>query len=141
MSLPELYRPSLTLLTHLYQLTMAYGYWKTGVKEKEAAFNLYFRSNPFGGGYTITCGTAYIVDYLEGLRFDEADIAYLAELRGNDGAPLFEPAFLDDLLKLTFTCDVDAMPEGTVVFPHEPLVRVTGPMLQAQVLEEYFYMA
>ena len=134
-TLRELYKPCLGLLTDLYQLTMAYGYWKTGVGEKEAAFNLYFRSNPFGGGYTITCGTAYIVDYLEGLRFDEADIAYLAELRGNDGAPLFEPAFLDGLLKLTFTCDVDAMPEGTVVFPHEPLVRVTGPIIQAQIVE------
>jgi nicotinate phosphoribosyltransferase len=70
------------------------------------------------------------------LRFDESDVAYLESLKGNDGGPLFEDrGFLDHLRALRFTCDLDAIPEGTPVFPYEPLLRVTGPMLQAQLVE------
>lgn len=126
---------SLTLLTDLYQLTMAYGYWKAGGVDKEACFHMSFRRNPFGGGFTIACGLAYVVDFLSRFRFRDDDLAYLAGLRGNDERPLFEPAFLRHLKELELTCDVDAMPEGTVVFPHEPLIRVRGPLLQAQLLE------
>ncbi|RCK80962.1 MAG: Nicotinate phosphoribosyltransferase [Candidatus Ozemobacter sibiricus] len=133
--LSELYRPSLSLLTDLYQLTMAYGYWKTGTREKEAVFNLFFRKNPFQGGFTIAAGLSYVLDYLSNFRFVDDDIAYLAGLLGNDGKPLFEPGFLDHLRHLSLTCDVDAVPEGTVVFPHEPLVRVQGPLVQCQILE------
>ncbi len=129
------YRPSLALLTDLYQLTMAQGYWKCGIGEREAAFHLFFRSNPFGGGYTVAAGLAAVVEYLDQFHFDRDDLAYLAKLKGNDGRPLFAPAFLDELAGMSFRCNVDAVLEGTAVFPKEPLVRVTGPILQAQLLE------
>jgi len=131
----ETYRPSLALLTDLYQLTMAYGYWKLARADQQAAFHLFFRRNPFGGGYAVAAGLAHALDFLDGLRFDESDIAYLARQRGNDGEPLFEPAFLDYLAGLAFRVDVAAVPEGTAVFPHEPLLRVTGPILPCQLLE------
>ncbi|TXK49114.1 nicotinate phosphoribosyltransferase [Pontibacter qinzhouensis] len=135
MKLKDIYATSLSLLTDLYQLTMAYGYWKQGMAEQEAVFHLYFRKNPFKGGYTVAAGLAYAIDYLEQLRFQEEDLVYLASLKGSQQQPLFEPAFLDYLREMRFTCDVDAIPEGTVVFPNEPLVRVRGPLLQAQLIE------
>ncbi|NLI77677.1 MAG: nicotinate phosphoribosyltransferase [Candidatus Riflebacteria bacterium] len=133
--LSELYRPSLSLLTDLYQLTMAYGYWKTGTMEKEAVFNLFFRKNPFQGGFTVAAGLSYVLDFVRNFRFVEADTAFLATLKGNDGQPLFDAGFLDYLGKMAFSCDIDAIPEGTVVFPHEPLLRVQGPLVQCQLLE------
>lgn len=134
-ALRKIYRENLSLATDLYQLTMAYGYWKAKVDSKEAVFDLFFRKNPFQGGFSVACGLSYVLDYLNEYRFDDTDIAYLATLTGNDGQPLFEGAFLDYLRKLKFTCDIDAVPEGTVVFPHEPLVRVKGPIVQCQLLE------
>jgi nicotinate phosphoribosyltransferase len=134
-TLSDLYRSSLALLTDLYQLTMAYAYWKSGTHEKEAVFNLFFREHPFKGGFTVACGLARALELIERLRFDEADLAYLATLNGNDGRPLFEAAFLDHLRGLRFACDVDAIPEGTVVFPQQPLLRVRGPIIQCQILE------
>lgn len=126
---------SLALLTDLYQLTMAYGYWKTGVADREAVFSLIFRKNPFGGGFSIACGLEQAVDFIERFCFTEDDLAYLATLRGNDGKPLFEPPFLDHLRAMRFSCDIDAIPEGTVVFPQEPLLRIQGPIIQCQLLE------
>jgi nicotinate phosphoribosyltransferase len=126
---------NLALLTDLYQLTMAYGYWKTGRADDEAVFHLHFRKQPFGGGFTIASGLAPAVDYLKNFSFAPDDLTYLASLSGNDGRPLFERAFLDYLGQLKLTVDVDAVPEGTVVFPHEPLVRVRGSILQGQLLE------
>lgn len=126
---------SLALLTDLYQLTMAYGYWKLGSAQRESVFHLFFRKNPFHGGFTVACGLQPAIDYLKALRFEKDDIAYLATLTGNDGKPLFEAGFLEYLGALKFTCDIDAIPEGTVVFPHEPLLRIQGPMLQCQILE------
>lgn len=125
------------LFTDLYELTMAYGYWKAGAAfaGQEAAFVLSFRAPPFGGGFTLAGGLAGVIDYLRGLRFTDDDLAYLATLPGNDGQPLFDRDFLDFLKRFEFTCDVDAVPEGTVVFPHEPLVRVQGPVIQAQLVE------
>jgi len=134
-TLTRIYCHSLALLTDLYQLTMAYGYWKLGRAEQEAVFHLSFRKNPFNGGYGVACGLHDAIDYLSHLRFDGEDLQYLDSLTGNDGRPLFERGFLDYLRALRFTCDVDAIPEGTVVFPHEPLARVTGPILQAQIIE------
>jgi nicotinate phosphoribosyltransferase len=130
-----IYGQSLSLLTDLYQLTMAYGYWKSGTSDKEAVFHLHFRRNPFKGGYAIACGLGAAMDYLERFRFDSSDREYLSTLRGNDGKPLFEPAFLDELTAMRFECDIDAIPEGTVVFPQEPLIRVKGPIMQCQLLE------
>ncbi len=131
----DLYKPSLALLTDLYQITMAYGYWRSGLADRGAAFHLTFRGNPFNGGFTVACGLHDVLDFFRDLRFAESDLAYLAGLRGNDDRPLFEAAFLDYLLKLRFALDIDGIPEGTVVFPHEPLLRVTGPILQAQLVE------
>lgn len=134
----DLYRTSLTLLTDLYQLTMAYGYWKTGLKDDEAVFNLSFRKNPFNGGYSVACGLSHVIDYLSGLKFEDSDIEYLATLKGNDQKPLFEKGFLEYLRKLEFKLDIDAIPEGTVVFAHEPIIRVKGALLACQLVESPF---
>ena len=123
------------LLTDLYELTMALGYWREGRAEQEAAFHLYFRTAPFRGGYTVACGLEPALDYLEGLRFTDEDLAYLATLRGADASPLFPREFLDALGSMQLALDVDMVAEGTVVFPNEPLVRVRGPLLQAQLVE------
>ncbi|MCS6969176.1 MAG: nicotinate phosphoribosyltransferase [Cytophagales bacterium] len=131
----KIYGSSLALLTDLYQITMAYAYWKNQMTEQEAVFNMFFRKNPFNGGYTVACGLAYVIDYLENFRFTQEDIDYLSTLTSPSGHPLFEPGFLDYLAQLRFTCDIDAIPEGTVVFPHEPLLRVKGPLIQGQLLE------
>jgi nicotinate phosphoribosyltransferase len=134
-TLRTLYRHSLALLTDLYQLTMAYGYWKSGLAEREAAFHLFFRRHPFDGGYTVACGLGTVIEYIDGWRFPADDLQYLQSLTGADGKPLFETAFLDYLGRLEFSCDIDAVPEGTVVHPQEPLVRLRGPILQCQILE------
>lgn len=131
----RLYRPSLALLTDFYELTMAAAAWKSGLAGREAIFSLFFRKNPFEGGFTVAAGLEHAVDYLEHLRFDTDDLAYLAEQRGADDAPLFEPGFLEMLSRLRLDCDVDAVPEGTVVFPHEPLLRVAGPVVPAMIME------
>jgi nicotinate phosphoribosyltransferase len=131
----RLYGHSLALLTDLYQLTMAYGYWKLGTADKEAVFHLNFRKHPFNGGYSIAAGLEYAIDFLQELNFTPDDLEYLATLTGNDARPLFERPFLQFLGTWRFECDVDAIPEGTVVFPHQPLVRVKGPILQAQIIE------
>ncbi len=123
------------LLTDLYQLTMAYGYWKTGVQSKEAVFHLFFRNHPFGGGFSVACGLCDAIGYLRALEFRDDELAYLSTLKGNDGKPLYEPNFLKYLANLEWTCDVDGIPEGTVVFPHEPLLRIQGPLLQCQLVE------
>jgi nicotinate phosphoribosyltransferase len=127
--------PSPALLTDLYELTMAYAYWRSGTADKEAVFHLSFRRHPFQGGFTIACGLASVVDYLQAFQFTETDLQYLASIPGQDRKPLFSAQFLGYLKDLRLVCDVDAIPEGTVVFPHEPLVRVQGPILQAQILE------
>ena len=126
---------SSALLTDLYQLTMAYGYWKTGKAEQEAVFQLFFRKHAFHSGFTLACGLEDCVRYLTGFRFHASDLAYLYGLKGNDGKHLFEPAFLDYLQNLKLSLDLHAMPEGTAVFPQEPLLRVHGSILQAQLVE------
>jgi nicotinate phosphoribosyltransferase len=123
------------LLTDLYELTMAYGYWKNQMLDHEAVFHLSFRQQPFEGGYAIACGLSDAIDYLESFAFRSDDLAYLEDLRGTDGKTIFERKFLDYLETLQFACDVDAIPEGNVVFPHEPLLRVTGSLLQGQLFE------
>ena len=130
-----LYSQSLSVLTDLYELTMANGYRKSNKDREEAVFDLYFRNNPFQGGFTIACGLQYLIDFLQNFQFDESDLHYLSTLKGNDEQPLFESEFLDYLRELKLECDVDAVPEGTVVFPQEPLLRVQGPILQCQILE------
>jgi nicotinate phosphoribosyltransferase len=126
---------SLGLLTDLYELTMAYAYWKSATASKEAAFYLSFRQAPFKGGFTIVSGLGPAINYLRTLSFTESDLAYLQSLPASNKTPLFEPAFIEELRRFRFTCDVDAVPEGTLAFPHEPLLRVQGPILQAQLIE------
>lgn len=123
------------LLTDLYQLTMAYGYWKLGMEGKESVFHSTFRKPPFGSGFTVAAGLGDLIGFLEEFRFDVTDIAYLSSLTGNDGKSIFSHKFLTYLMKLRLTCDLDAVPEGTVVFPFQPLVRVRGPIIQCQILE------
>lgn len=126
---------NLALLTDLYQLTMAYGYWKNGVHDRETAFHLTFRKPPFEGGYAIACGIEPALDFLQNFHFEKEDLQYLATLAGNDRKPLFPQAFLDYLANLTSTLKVHAVEEGEVVFGHQPLLRVEGPVLQCQLVE------
>jgi len=123
------------LLTDLYQLTMACGYWKHGMDRREAVFDLFFRANPFQGGFAVACGLEEAVRFVEGFRFRRSELDWLADLRAADGAPLFEEAFLKRLSRLRFTGDIDAIPEGSPAFPHEPLLRVEGPLMECQLLE------
>jgi hypothetical protein len=120
-----LYRLPLGLLTDLYQLTMAYGYWKLGRAEQQAVFHLFFRRAPFQGGYALAAGLAPALDFVEAFRIDASDAQYLQSLRGNDDSPLFEPEFLSYLAALRLTCDIDAMPEGTVAL--RPGAAPPGP--------------
>jgi nicotinate phosphoribosyltransferase len=135
--LQSLYKSSLVLLTDLYQLTMAYAYWKSEKHNTESVFHLFYRKEPFKGGYTIACGLETVIDYLRNLKFDASDIDYLRSLNGHDGQPLFEEGFYDYLRSMQFSCSVDAVPEGTPMFINEPLVRVQGPLLQAQLIETF----
>ena len=133
--LDEIYGGSLALLTDLYQLTMACGYWKSGHSEREAVFHLTFRRPPFGGAYAIAAGIAPAIDYLRRFRVTSDDLAYLETMRDGEDRPLFPRGFLDYLGALRFSCTVDAVPEGAAVFAHEPILRVRGPIAQAQLVE------
>lgn len=117
------------LLTDLYQLTMMEGYLQNGYQDHEAVFDLYFRKIPSGGGYAIAAGLEQIVEYLEHLRFSEEDIDYLRSLN------IFTEEFIGSLKDFSFNGDVDAVPEGTVVFPYEPILRVKARILEAQLIE------
>lgn len=119
----------LTLATDLYELTMMYGYFKAGRADKSAVFDMFYRENPCQGGYAIAAGLEQAIEYISNLQFSEEDLRYLRSLK------FFDAEFLDYLKGLRFTGDVWAIPEGTVVFPYEPLVRVQAPLAQAQLLE------
>lgn len=133
--IPSIYNQSLSLLTDFYQMTMIYGYWKAGFATKESVFHLFFRRTPFKGGFTIAAGLETVINFLEKFHFDSSDLNYLAGLKGPDGNVFFEEEFLNYLSKLKFTGNIDAIPEGTAVFPYEPLVRVQGPLIECQLLE------
>lgn len=126
---------NMTLLTDLYELTMAQGYWSQGKLETEACFYAFYRDNPFGGGYGIYCGNDQIAELIEGFGFTDDDIEYLASLPDPSGKALFDPKFLDWLRTMELSVNIDCMRDGTLAFPREPLVRVTGPLLQCQLLE------
>lgn len=118
-----------SMLADFYEFTMANGYFLNGAGEKICYFDLYFRSVPDDGGFAIMAGTEQVVEYLRNLKFDDEDISYLRSRK------LFNEEFLDYLKNFKFSCDVWAMPEGTPVFPNEPLVIVKGPAIQAQLVE------
>lgn len=120
---------NLTLLTDLYELTMMQGYFLTNNHKKVAVFDLFFRANPNDNGYSIACGLSTCLDYIKNLKFHEDDITYLRSLN------IFEESFLEYLKDFKFTGDIVGVPEGTVVFPNEPLYRITAPIIEAQLLE------
>ncbi len=119
---------NLTMLTDFYELTMANGYFKNGFKDTIAYFDMFFRTIPDGGGYVIMAGVEQLVDYFRNLSFSKEDIDYL---RGKG----FSEDFLDYLANFRFACDVWTVPEGTPIFPGEPIVKVKGPVIQAQFVE------
>ena len=123
------------LLTDLYQLTMAQGYWETGQGATQACFHAYFRDYPFRGGYAIACGMDQLAELIDGFAFSAEDVDYLASLDAPGGGRLFKPAFLEYLRTFSLRVDVDAVAEGAVVFPHEPIVRVMGPIMDCQLIE------
>ena len=123
------------LLTDLYQLTMAQGYWETGQGDTQACVHMYFRDYPFKGGYAVACGMAQLADLVDTFEFTDDDVAYLASLDAPGGGALFKREFLDYLRGFRLHVDIDAVPEGTIVFPHEPLVRVCGPIMDCQLVE------
>ena len=120
---------NLTLLTDLYQLTMMQGYFENDVNNHEVVFDLFYRNNPSGNGYAICCGLEQAIDYIKNLHFTDGDIEYL------DSLNIFSKAFLEYLRSFKFTGDIDAIPEGKVVLPNEPLMRVKAPIFEAQFIE------
>ena len=126
---------NLTMLTDFYELTMANGFFQTGNVDKIAYFDMFFRRIPDNGGLAIMAGVEQLVQYLKNLRFTDGDIAYLRSKK------LFNEAFLEYLRTFRFACDVWAVPEGTPVFTHEPIVTVRGPIIQAQFIETMVLLA
>ena len=120
---------NLTLLTDFYELTMGNGYLENGIGDNICCFDLYFRKVPDNGGFAVMCGLEQAIDYIKNLRFSEDDIEFLREKK------IFSEKFLGYLKNFKFTCDIWAVPEGTPVFPNEPLIIVKGPAIQAQLVE------
>ena len=136
MSLTDITRPTdVSLNTDLYELTMAQGFWESGLTEAQACFTVFFRDNPFRGGYAVACGTGQIADLVENFRYTEEDVAYLASVEAPGGGALFKSEFLDWLRTFRMDVDVWAAREGEVVFPREPIVRVQGPVIACQLIE------
>lgn len=119
---------NLTLLTDLYELTMMQGYFKNPTNQT-VIFDMFYRNNPCGGGFAICAGLEQMIEYIENLRFAEEDITYLRSLG------IFEEDFLEYLSNFKFTGDIYAIPEGTVIFPREPMVKVIAPIMEAQLVE------
>lgn len=120
---------NLTLLTDLYELTMMQGYFKEKDANETVIFDMFYRANPHGNGFAVCAGLEQVIDYIQNLRFSPAEIEYLRSLR------MFEEDFLEYLKDFRFTGDIYAIPEGTVVFPREPLIKVIAPIMQAQLIE------
>ena len=118
-----------TLLTDFYELTMANGYFENGMADEIAYFDLFFRKVPDNAGFAIMAGVEQIIDYLSNLHFNDEDIEFLRNKK------IFSESFLDYLKDFEFKCDVWAIPEGTPIFPNEPIVTVRGPLIQAQFIE------
>ncbi len=120
---------NLTLLTDLYELTMMQGYFKNKAQNETVIFDAFYRSNPQGGGYAISAGLEQVIDYIRNLHFTKEDIDYLASLQ------IFESDFLDYLESFHFSGDIYAIPEGNIMFPREPMVKVIAPIMEAQLIE------
>ncbi len=122
-------KENLTLLTDFYELTMANGYFEKGLKDDIAYFDMFFRRVPDNGGFAIIAGLEQLIEYIENLKFEAEDIEYLRSKN------IFSEAFLEYLSDFKFECDIWAIPEGTPIFPHEPIITVRGPVIQAQFIE------
>lgn len=120
---------NLSLLMDFYELTMGNGYLLNGIRDKQACFDMFFRKVPDNGGFAIMAGVEQLVQYLKNLRFDDTDIEYLRDKK------MFSEEFLKYLHSFEFSCDVWAIPEGTPIFPNEPVVSVKGPIIEAQFIE------
>ena len=120
---------NLTMVMDLYELTMANGYFNDGDMETRVAFDVFYRKNPDRGGFTIFAGLEQIVEYVENLHFSDEDIAYLRSLN------TFTDAFLDYLKEFRFQGDIYAFPEGTIMYPNEPVLTVVAPLIDAQLVE------
>jgi len=118
-----------TLLTDFYELTMMQGYLKSGKHQEKVIFDMFYRKNPCGNGFAICCGLEQVVEYIRNLNFSEEDIDYLRSLG------TFDEDFIEYLRGFHFTGDIYAIPEGTVVFPKEPLIKVIAPVIEAQLVE------
>ena len=125
---------NLTMLCDYYELTMSNGYFVNGMREKIVYFDVFYRNNPDNGGYAVVAGLEQIIEYIKDLHFDESDIEYLR------GRGCFSEEFLDYLRNFKFSGDIWAVPEGTVVFPGEPLMTVRAPIIEAQFIETYVLM-
>ena len=123
-----------TMLTDFYELTMGNGYFQTGLKDRVCYFDVFFRSVPDGGGFAIAAGLPQVIDYIQNLRFDQEDIEYLR------GKGCFAPEFLEYLKDFRFTGDIWAVPEGTPIFPREPILTVRAPAIEAQFIETYLLL-
>ncbi|MEL6356076.1 MAG: nicotinate phosphoribosyltransferase, partial [Bacteroidota bacterium] len=133
--LSSVYHPNFGLLTDLYQLTMAYGYYRQGLHQRRSIFHLFFRKAPFDGSFAISAGLPLVIDLIRGLKFTADDVQYLGRQLGVDGQPLFNEQFLNYLQRLQFSGSIWAIPEGKIVFPHEPILRIEANLLEAQLLE------
>ena len=120
---------NLSMMTDLYQLTMMYGYYKCGMRNNIAVFDMFYRQNSEVTQYAVFAGLEQLISYIEDLHFEEEDLDYLRSLN------LFDEGFLDVLRSFRFTGDIQAVPEGTIVFSGEPLIRVTAPIFEAQLIE------
>ena len=125
----------LTLLCDFYELTMARGYFNSSIKNKIAYFDVFFRRVPDGGGYAIAAGLETVIEYIKTLNFEDSDIKYLRS-KG-----IFDEAFLNYLKEFKFTGDIWAVPEGTVVFPNEPIMIVRAPLIEAQFIETFVLLS
>ena len=119
----------------LYELTMAQGFWESGLMDAEGCFNVFFRENPFDGGFAVACGMGQIPDLVRNFRFDDDAVEYLAGVQAPGGGPMFKRGFLGYLRDFSMRASVWAVPEGELVFPREPMVRVQGPIIDCQLLE------
>lgn len=133
--LAQVYRPDFGMLTDLYQLTMAAGYYDQKIHERKAIFHLFYRRAPFGGDFALAAGLPLAIDIIRGLKFSADDVQYLGRLKGANGAPLFKEPFLNYLQRMKFTGTIHAVPEGEVVLPNEPLLRIEANLIEAQLLE------
>ena len=125
---------NLSMLTDFYEITMSNGYFNKNMKDVIGVFDVFFRKVPDDGGFAVMCGLQQIIDYITELNFSKEDIDYLKKRGFND-------EFLNYLSNFKFSCDVWAIPEGTPIFPNEPIITVKGPIIQSQLIETLILLA